>query len=141
AALHDLSEADIAFGNTTSDAKQNPFLCEWTIGQAATLRGNLSRVVECVPEDDRDGTRYSTEYAAIAESCCAIDAMFSRTIGVLRGLEVNASRMRDNLNQSRGLVLSENVMMALASRGLGRERAYALVYETAQQSIETGTGF
>jgi 3-carboxy-cis,cis-muconate cycloisomerase len=46
---------------------------------------------------------------------------------VLEGLEVHADRMRANLDATRGLVVSEAVMMGLAPK-MGRDRAHDVLY-------------
>lgn len=131
-------EVGRSVGSTTLAAKRNPFQSEWIIGQAITLRSNAGKTLQIVPEDERDGTRYSMEYVTIAESCRTIDSMLSRSIGLLQGLEVNSERMKANLASSDGLVMCENVMMSLAARGLGRDRAYELVYRSAHQHAMSG---
>ena len=53
---------------------------------------------------------------------------------VLAGLEVDAKRMRANLDITNGLVVSEAVMMGLAPY-LGREYAHDLVYDICREAI------
>jgi len=52
----------------------------------------------------------------------------------LEALEVNAERMRANLERTRGLVYSQRVLLALTSAGLSREEAYALVQRHAMEA-------
>ena len=57
---------------------------------------------------------------------------------VLEGLEVDAARMRANLDVSRGQIMAEAVMMALG-RSLGHERAHELVLRGVTPSGVRGT--
>lgn len=56
----------------------------------------------------------------------------------ISGLEVDAARMRANLDLSHGLVVAEAVMMALAP-ALGRQGAHHWVYQACRRAIEEGT--
>jgi 3-carboxy-cis,cis-muconate cycloisomerase len=55
---------------------------------------------------------------------------------VLAGLEVDAKRMRSNIDITHGLVMSEAVMMGLGPY-IGREYAHDLVYELCREAIAT----
>ena len=49
--------------------------------------------------------------------------------------------MRENLEQSRGLVFSGSLLLELAGKGLSREDAYALVQRHAMETWERGGDF
>jgi 3-carboxy-cis,cis-muconate cycloisomerase len=51
------------------------------------------------------------------------------------GLLVYPERMRINLDQTNGLMLSEAVMLALAQK-IGRQSAHDVVYECAMRAVE-----
>jgi 3-carboxy-cis,cis-muconate cycloisomerase len=61
----------------------------------------------------------------------------ARARQALAGLQVDERRMRGNLEQTGGLILSEQVMMALAVK-VGRERAHQLVHRAAAQAAAKG---
>ncbi len=56
---------------------------------------------------------------------------------LLAGLEVDAARMRANLDITQGLISTEAVMMGLAPH-LGRQRAHDLVYDISRQASVSG---
>ncbi len=56
---------------------------------------------------------------------------------MLEGLEVDARRMRSNLDLTRGLLLAEHAMMALAP-GAGRDRAHELVQTASKRAVAGG---
>jgi 3-carboxy-cis,cis-muconate cycloisomerase len=56
----------------------------------------------------------------------------------LAGREVDAARMRANLDLTAGMIVSEAVMMGLGPH-LGRQRAHDLVYEICRKVASTGT--
>ncbi|MEC7649932.1 MAG: 3-carboxy-cis,cis-muconate cycloisomerase, partial [Pseudomonadota bacterium] len=57
---------------------------------------------------------------------------------ILPGLEVQEDRMRKNLDATHGLIVSEAVMMGLAS-ALGRQTAHDIVYDACRAAIERDT--
>jgi 3-carboxy-cis,cis-muconate cycloisomerase len=57
---------------------------------------------------------------------------------MVAGLEVDAARMRANLDMTLGMIVSEAVMMGLGPH-LGRQRAHDLVYDICRQVVATGT--
>src|SRR5262249_38273245 len=57
---------------------------------------------------------------------------------LVEGLEVDAERMRANLDLTRGMIVSEAVMMGLGPH-LGRQRAHDLVYDICRKGAATGT--
>jgi len=50
------------------------------------------------------------------------------------GLEVDAERMRANLDSTHGLVMAESVSMALAQK-LGKQNAHAIVAECSKKAL------
>ena len=56
---------------------------------------------------------------------------------MLEGLQVDAKRMRDNLDLTSGMIVSEAVMMGLGPH-LGRQRAHDLVYDICREVAATG---
>jgi 3-carboxy-cis,cis-muconate cycloisomerase len=57
----------------------------------------------------------------------------------MAGLEVDAARMRANLDITHGLLMSESVVMALGE-ALGRGPAHSLVEKASRQAVAEGRG-
>ena len=53
---------------------------------------------------------------------------------IMKGLKVNSDRMSENLGLTKGVIFSENVMLALTKKGMGREDARLLVQKIAQSA-------
>ena len=64
-----------------------------------------------------------------------------RFINVLKNLKVYPDRMIENLNLTRGIIFSEDVMLALAEKGIPREDAHTLLQELTLRSWEEGVRF
>ncbi|MEI9805958.1 MAG: hypothetical protein WDN48_18270 [Pseudolabrys sp.] len=61
----------------------------------------------------------------------------AQTKFVVNGLQVNEKKMRENLDITKGLIMSEAVMMGLGPT-LGRNKAHDLVYDVCRLVVKTG---
>jgi adenylosuccinate lyase len=122
-------------GSSTMPHKRNPMISERICGLAKILRSLVSPALENVPTwHERDLTQSSCERFVIPEECILIDYMLILMIRVLKGLEVDEARMRENMEITQGRMMSEAVMLALAKKGLGRQKAHELTRELAIKS-------
>src|SRR5262249_17893854 len=64
------------------------------------------------------------------------DFMVRRAATLVGGLQVNAARMRQNLDLTGGLYFSEAVMLTLVRKGMAREAAYELGQRSALKAVE-----
>jgi 3-carboxy-cis,cis-muconate cycloisomerase len=102
--------------------------------QAGLLLGCL------VQEHERAAGAWQAEWLAISEAFRLAAGAVDRTREMLDGLEVHPERMRRNLEQTGGLILSEHLAMMLAER-LGRPSARQLVDAAAATAASTGRLF
>ena len=68
---------------------------------------------------------------------CSPPAAWRRPSSWSRGLQVDEKRMRANLDITKGLIVSEAVMMGLGPH-LGRQYAHDLVYDICRKVVATG---
>jgi adenylosuccinate lyase len=128
-------------GSSTMPHKRNPSTCEAVVGVSRALRYNVSFMLECmVIEHERDGSAWRGEWKALPESCLMMGGLLAMMKYVLSGLEVNAPKMRQNLDMLGGFLLSERVMFALSDK-VGKQTAHELVYEASMHGLEQGTSF
>jgi len=129
-------------GSSTMPHKRNPELCERVCGLAKVLRSLVIPALENVPTwHERDLTQSSSERFIIPEACILTDYMLHLMIGIISGMEVDEDRMLKNLKLTRGLIMSEAVMLALVRKGMGRQEAHELVRRLAIKSRSEGTEF
>jgi len=122
-------------GSSAMPHKRNPELSERVSGQARVLRANALAALENVALwHERDISNSSVERVIIPDSCILLDYSLDLMTYVLRGLHVDAARMRRNLELTGGLVYSQQVMLALIEAGMQRERAYAVVQARAMEA-------
>jgi adenylosuccinate lyase len=67
--------------------------------------------------------------------------LLARTNWLISGLRVNVERMRKNIDLTRGLIFSGQLLLDLAAAGLSREEAYRLVQSHAMNAWESDGDF
>lgn len=127
-------------GSITMPHKRNPEIGEH-LGTLARLTRHLSAAVQegLVHDHERDGRAWKTEWHAIPEATMLAGRAIELLGELVSRLEVDADRMRANLEASGGAVLSEAVMLALAPH-IGRDAAHRLMYELAMAARAQGQG-
>src|SRR6478609_9226845 len=129
-------------GSSAMPHKRNPIGCEQITGLARLLRGNATAALENVALwHERDISHSSVERVILPDSFIALDHMLRRFTRIVRGMVVYPERMRENLERSRGVVFSGNVLLELARRGISREQAYDWVQRNAMRSFHEQTDF
>ena len=122
--------------------KRNPILSENLCGLARVLRGNALTALENVALwHERDISHSSAERVIIPDSNILLDFMIHRLKGVLTNLVVYPENLAANLADSRGLVFSQSLLLALVHQGLTRDEAYRLTQRAAMQVWEQGGTF
>jgi adenylosuccinate lyase len=129
-------------GSSAMPHKRNPIVCEQISGLARVLRSNTQAAFEDVPLwHERDISHSSVERVILPDSTILVDYLLARTTWLISGLRVNVERMRRNVDLTRGLIFSGQVLLDLASAGVSREEAYRLVQSHAMQAWETDGDF
>ena len=129
-------------GSSAMPHKRNPIGCEQIVGLARLLRANAMAALENVALwHERDISHSSVERVILPDSCIALDHMIRRFTRIVSGMVVYPDRMRENLNRSRGVVFSGQVLLELARRGVSREQAYEWVQRNAMRSFQEQQDF
>ena len=127
-------------GSSSMPHKRNPITSERISGLARVLRGNASAALENVALwHERDISHSGVERVILPDSTILIDYMQHLAIGLVRGLVVDAGRMRENLELTHGALFSQHVLGALVASGLERDEAYRIAQEHAQNAWSTRT--
>jgi adenylosuccinate lyase len=127
--------------STVSPHKRNPYGCNILSGLAELVRANAAAILQSTWFDERDHRRMPVESSVIPSTFIYVSGMLQRAVFICGNLLINSTRMLENLNLLKGLNFSELVATALATRGLGRYTAYALVREIAQTVYREGIEF
>lgn len=129
-------------GSSAMPHKRNPVLSENLTGLARLIRGYAVSALENVPLwHERDISHSSVERIIGPDATIVMDFMLNRCIGLIDNLVVYPENMMRNLNQMRGLIFSQRVLLKLANAGASREKAYELVQRNAMKVWEQGKDF
>jgi adenylosuccinate lyase len=126
-------------GSSAMPHKRNPIVGERLSGLARLLRGYAVAGMENVALwHERDISHSSVERVALPDATIALDYMLSKLEWLTRTLVVYPQNMRRNLDLTRGLIHSQQVLLLLTEKGLSREAAYRIVQRNAMKAWETG---
>ncbi len=129
-------------GSSAMPHKRNPIVCEQICGLARVVRGNLVPAFEDIALwHERDISHSSVERVLLPDSTILTDYLLARAVWLISNMEVYPERMRRNLDTTRGLVFSGQLLIDLAAAGMLREQAYALVQEHAMRAWELEIDF
>lgn len=121
--------------------KRNPVGSENITGLARLMRGYALPMVENVALwHERDISHSSVERIVLPDATIAMDYMLARLTTIMEGLVVYPKNMEKNLFFKGGLAFSQHVLLALVSKGISRENAYALVQRNAMAAWEAPDG-
>jgi adenylosuccinate lyase len=129
-------------GSSAMPHKRNPVLSENITGLARLVRGMAMPAMENVALwHERDISHSSVERVILPDSFIALDHMLRRFTRIVAGMVVYPDRMRENLERSRGVVFSGQVLLELARRGVSREQAYEFVQRNAMRAFHEQRDF
>jgi len=129
-------------GSSAMPHKRNPILSENLTGQARYIRSMCIPALENVALwHERDISHSSVERYIGPDATVALDFSLRRMNGLIRNLVVYPQNMLKNLNQMKGLVFSQKILLDLTQAGVSREDSYRLVQKNAMKVWEEGKDF
>src|SRR4051812_45668186 len=124
--------------SSTMPQKRNPISCVYITAQSAVVRTQVAALLNAMEQDHERATgQWEIEWLVLAEIFVLAAGCLAQTKFLMSGLQVDEKRMRANLDITKGLIVSEAVMMGLGSK-LGRQYAHDLVYDVCRQVVATG---
>ena len=121
-------------GSSAMPHKRNPIISERICGMARVVRANSIVGLENVALwHERDISHSSAERVVLPDSSIALDYMLQKTIGLIDGLVVYPERMLENLQATKGLIFSGQLLLALTAKGISRETAYDWIQRNAMR--------
>ena len=129
-------------GSSAMPHKRNPVLTENLTGLARLVRSAVTPALENVTLwHERDISHSSVERGIGPDATVHLDFALVRLTGVIDKLVVYPANMKRNLERLRGLVHSQQVLLALTQKGVSREHAYRLVQRNAMKVWEDDKDF
>ncbi|HEY0429589.1 MAG TPA: adenylosuccinate lyase [Pyrinomonadaceae bacterium] len=126
-------------GSSAMPHKRNPILSERICGMARTVRANSIVGLENVALwHERDISHSSAERIVLPDSSATLDYILAKATSLLDSLVVYPENMLKNLNLTRGLVFSGQLLLALTQKGVSREDAYVWTQRNAMKVWDEG---
>ena len=124
--------------SSTMPQKRNPISSVYITALNSVVRQQVAALLDAMVEDHERATGpWEIEWIVLPEIFCLTAGVLAQTLFVLTGLQVDERKMRANLDLTKGLIVSEAVMMGLGPY-LGRQYAHDLVYDICRNVIATG---
>ncbi len=129
-------------GSSAMPHKRNPVTCEQICGLARVVRANAQAAFENIALwHERDISHSSVERIILPDSTILTDYLLARTTRLVDRLLVYPERMRRNLEMTKGLIYSGQLLLDLAAAGMLREKAYKLVQGHAMRAWQEESDF
>jgi 3-carboxy-cis,cis-muconate cycloisomerase len=137
--VDEVREPDVA-GRGTSSAmphKHNTVGSELVIVHGRMAAHQVSIIMESMVQDYERDWQGHYENIALGQTFQHVHAAVKQMADILEGLQVHAEKMRANLDITKGQIMAESVMMALACK-IGRKRAHAIVTDLCNVASDNG---
>jgi adenylosuccinate lyase len=129
-------------GSSAMPHKRNPVTAEQISGLARVVRSNAQAAFENVPLwHERDISHSSVERVILPDSTTLVDYLLRKTTNLIDTLFVYPARMKANLESTKGLVFSGQLLLDLVEHGVSREDAYRLVQGHAMRAWKEDLDF
>ena len=124
--------------SSTMPQKRNPISSELMLAASKAVRQHAGLMLDAMVQDfERATGPWHAEWVAIPESFVLSAGALHQAKFALGGLIVDAARMTQNLDMSKGLIVAEAVMMQMAPF-IGRQQAHDVVYAACRVVNEQG---
>jgi 3-carboxy-cis,cis-muconate cycloisomerase len=122
-------------GSSTMPHKRNPVAAATALG-AAMMAPNLAATIFAaqIQDHERSAGPWHAEWPTLPSLLLVTSGALSGIVDIAEGLEVDAARMRVNLDATNGLIMAEAVTMALAEK-IGKSEAHHLVEAASKQAV------
>jgi 3-carboxy-cis,cis-muconate cycloisomerase len=122
-------------GSSTMPHKRNPVAAASALG-AATMAPNLAATIFAaqVQDHERSAGPWHAEWPTLPALMLVTSGALAAIVDLAEGLEVDAARMRANLDATHGLIMAEAVTFALAGK-IGKSDAHHLIEAASKKAI------
>ena len=126
-------------GSPTMAQKRNPHQSERIVSLARRIKSNIIVAFDNIAlEHERDLTNSANERIIIPEGFILTDYILTQLISILQGLEFNLENIEKNLDLTQGQIFSEEIMIELVKKGIGRQEAHELLRKCGIRSRAEG---
>jgi 3-carboxy-cis,cis-muconate cycloisomerase len=124
-------------GSSTMPHKQNPVVCAAILATTNRVPGLVSTILATQSQDHQRGLgSWHSEWTTLPEIVRLTAGALHHLASLAPNLQINATRMRENLDLTHGLIYAEAVSMTLAEK-IGRAAAHENIEEACQSAISS----
>src|SRR5712672_3319391 len=122
-------------GSSTMPHKRNPVAAAAGLG-AAMMAPNLAATIFAaqIQDHERSAGPWHAEWPTLPALMLVTSGALAAIVDIAEGMEVDAARMRVNLDASHGLIMAEAVTMALAEK-IGKSDAHHLIEAASKKAV------
>jgi len=122
-------------GSSAMPHKKNPILSENLTGLSRMIRSYVIPALENIALwHERDISHSSVERNIGPDANITLDFALSRLSNILEKMIIYPKKMMKNLNLSKGLVFSQEMMLELTKVGFSREKAYKIIQKHSKDA-------
>ena len=116
--------------------KHNPVRCAVVLAASLRVPGLVSTLLSAMPQEHERGLGgWHAEWETLPQIFTLAAGALDNVTAIVEGLDIDPSRIRENLDATHGLIMAEAVSMALAEK-LGRQEAHEAVERACRQAVE-----
>src|SRR6202790_4238972 len=124
--------------SSTMPQKRNPISSVYITALTSVVRHQVGALLDAMVEDHERATGpWEIEWIVLPDIFARAAGPLAQTRFLLEGPQVDEKKMRANLDLTKGLIVSEAVMMGLGPY-LGRQYAHDLAYDICRNVVATG---
>ncbi len=115
-------------GSSAMPHKKNPILSENLTGLSRMVRSYVTPALENIALwHERDISHSSVERNIGPDANITLDFALNRLANILDKMIIYPKKMIQNINLTKGLIFSQEIMLELTKSGLSREKSYKIV--------------
>ena len=128
-------------GSSTLPHKRNPILSVTAAANTRRVQALAQTLYGAMAgEHERAAGAWHAEWEALSDALALTGGAAAAVREATEGLEVHPEKMRQNLDETGGMLMAENVTMVVADR-LGRLEAHEIVGAAARRASDAGRPF
>ena len=123
-------------GSSAMPHKKNPILSENLTGLSRMVRSYVVPALENIALwHERDISHSSVERNIGPDANITLDFALVRLSNVLKNMIIYPKKMTKNLNITKGIIFSQELMLELTKSGISREKSYRIIQSHAKKCI------
>jgi len=123
-------------GSSTMPHKRNPVAAASALAAATMAPGLVATIFAAQVQDhERSAGPWHAEWPTLPTLMLVTSGALAAIVDIAEGLEVDAARMRENLDATDGLIMAEAVTMRLAEK-IGKSDAHHLVEAASKRAVK-----